>query len=170
MTYDSARGQVVMFGGIGSTSFFNDTWEYDANTSAHATTYGAGCGNPALDFSPTANPIIGTTAGALISNAPSLFAGVTMGWSNTHLTGLPLLPLTLATIGMPGCFLLHSNDVFGLPATPVTASTLQFDLAIPFSPNLLNSHVYLQAYCFAPGANALEFIASNGIDWLIGNQ
>ncbi len=41
---------------------------------------------------------------------------------------------------------------------------------IPSNVNLLRAHAYLQAYCYAPGANALEIIASNGIDWLIGNQ
>ena len=169
MTYDSARGQVVMFGGIGSTSFLNDTWEYDANTPAHATTYGTGCGTPALDFSPTSNPIIGTSAGALIANAPTPLAGVSFGISNT--IAFPVaLPFELSSVGMPGCYLLHSNDVFGLPVTPVTASTLQFDAAIPLAPLLLGQHFYIQAYCFAPGVNAAQIVTSNGIDWLIGNQ
>jgi hypothetical protein len=47
---------------------------------------------------------------------------------------------------------------------------LQFEYAIPSQASLLGEHVYLQAYCFAPGANAAQVIASNGIDWLIGNQ
>ncbi|MFT4840994.1 MAG: hypothetical protein ACJAUC_003549 [Planctomycetota bacterium] len=137
---------------------------------ASATTYGAGCGTPALDLSPTSNPIFGTTAGAMIANAPTSLAGVMMGWSDTALAGLLLLPLPLGFIGMPGCSLIQSNEVFGLPATPVTASTLQFEYAIPTQASLLGEHVYLQAYCFAPGANAAQVIASNGIDWLIGNQ
>ena len=93
-----------------------------------------------------------------------------MGFSNTHLGGLPVLPIGLAFIGMPGCSMLHSNEVFGLPVTPLTASSMQFDLAIPFQISLLGAHVYLQAYCVAPSANPLQIIASNGIDWLIGNQ
>jgi hypothetical protein len=141
-----------------------------APVTATATTYGAGCGTPALDFSPTSNPIIGTAGSALISNAPTSFAGVTMGWSNSHLAGVPLLPLDLAFIGMPGCSMLVSNDVIGLPVTPLTATTLQFDYAIPFAPHLLGAHVYVQAYCVAPSGNPLQIIASNGIDWLIGNQ
>jgi hypothetical protein len=71
---------------------------------------------------------------------------------------------------MPGCYLLQSNEVFGLPVTPVTASTLQFDAAIPLAPALLSQHFYIQAYCFAPGVNAAQIVTSNGIDWLIGNQ
>ncbi len=144
--------------------------ELPVTTTANATTYGTGCGTPVLGFLPTANPIIGTTAGALISNAPTSFAGVTMGWSDSHLAGVPLLPLDLAFIGMPGCSMLVSNDVFGLPVTPLTATTLQFDYAIPYAPHLLGTHVYVQAYCVAPSGNPLQIIASNGIDWLIGNQ
>jgi len=71
---------------------------------------------------------------------------------------------------MPGCHLLHSNELFGLPVTPTVPGTLEFSYAIPNNGILLGVHVYLQAYCFAPGANPLEVIASNGIDWLIGNQ
>jgi hypothetical protein len=172
MAYDSVRGKVVMFGGLGSAGLGNDTWEYDGGVPfiATATPYGTGCGTPALDFTPTSNPILGTTAGALISNAPNQFAGVVMGWSDTHLAGAPLLPLDLAFIGMPGCSMLVSNEVIGLPTTQLTASTLQFDYAIPSSLVLLGAHVYVQAYCVAPGANPLQVIVSNGIDWLIGNQ
>ena len=42
-------------------------------------------------------------------------------------------------------------------------------LAIPSAPNLLGLHVYIQAYALAPGANPLQIIISNGIDWVIGN-
>ena len=93
-----------------------------------------------------------------------------MGFNDTFLGGLPILPLDLASIGMAGCDLLHSNEVFGLPVTPLTSSTMQFDYAIPNHAGLLGVHVYLQAYCLAPSAIPLQIIASNGIDWLIGNQ
>ena len=137
---------------------------------ATSTAYGIGCGTPPLGFTPTSNPIMGSIAGAQVTSAPSPFGGVSMGWSNTHVASLPLLPFSLSAIGMPGCLLLQSNDVFGLPTTPGIGSTLQFNFGIPSTPNLLGGHVYLQAYCYAPGANALEIIASNGIDWRIGNQ
>jgi hypothetical protein len=105
----------------------------------------------------------------LIANAPTPLAGVSFGISNT--IAFPVaLPFELSGVGMPGCYLLHSNDVFGLPVTPVTASTLQFDAAIPLAPLLLGQHFYIQAYCFAPGVNAAQIVTSNGIDWLIGNQ
>ena len=164
--FDSARGKVVMVG-----DQCTNMWEYTRLiVSSAALTYGTGCGATPLDFSPTSNPILGTTARAVIANAPTAYAGVTMGWSNSHLAGVPLLPLDLAFIGMPGCLLLHSKDVFGLPVSPLTASTLQFDLPIPFQSTLLWANVYLQAYCLAPGENALNIVASNGIRWVIGNQ
>ncbi|MEZ6038664.1 MAG: hypothetical protein R3F29_14370 [Planctomycetota bacterium] len=34
----------------------------------------------------------------------------------------------------------------------------------------LGVRIYTQAFSYAPGANPLEIIASNGIDWLISNQ
>ena len=93
-----------------------------------------------------------------------------MGFDDTFLGGLPILPLSLDSLGMQGCQLLHSNDVFGLPTTGGAPGTLDFSFGIPGNANLLGAHVYLQAYCYAPSANALEIIASNGIDWMLGNQ
>jgi hypothetical protein len=185
MVYDSARGQMVMFGGADAAPvggggpptgpweiYKGDTWEYGSGSAvlSSAVTYGAGCGVPALGFSPTSNPIVGTTAGALITNAPTMFAGITFGYSDTTFNGLPVLPYSLASIGMSGCYLLQSNEIFGLPVTPVTASTLQFDTAIPLNTALLTQQFYIQAYALAPGANAAQIVTSNGIAWTIGNQ
>jgi hypothetical protein len=50
----------------------------------------------------------------------------------------------------------------GLQAAPVTPTTLQFSLSIPNAPSLIGGHVYLQAYAFSPGANALGIVISNG--------
>src|SRR5690606_10456421 len=84
VAYDSLRGRMVLFGGVTSVVIMpNDTWEFDgglpAGVASTATTYGAGCGTPALGFFPTSNPIIGSTVGSLIVNAPTLFAGVSFG-------------------------------------------------------------------------------------------
>jgi hypothetical protein len=137
---------------------------------AAASVYGTGCGSPPLQMTPQAPPILGSVGSAEITNVPVQLGGVTMGFSDTLLTGLPILPLSLASLGMPGCELLHSNDVFGLPVTAGASGTLDFSYTIPSNVNLLGAQVYLQAYCYAPGANALEIIASNGVEWVIGNQ
>ena len=120
-------------------------------------------------FLPTSNPISGKPVDAVIGNAPTPFAGVSLGASNSAASTIQL-PLALSGIGMPGCFLLQSNEVSGLPVTPLTVSTLGFQTSIPPNSALIGQHYYLQAYCFAPGANAAQFVTSNGIDWLIGTQ
>jgi hypothetical protein len=174
MAYDVARQGVVLFGGLAlSFSGLGDTWTWSAavpSISASATAYGAGCGSPALGFVPDTNgrPLLGQTGSATIVNAPTPVAAVAMGWSN-QFYGSFALPVTLAGIGMPGCDLQQSADMLGLGTSPLTPSTLSFSLTIPNVPSLLGSHVYAQAYGFAPGANPLQIIISNGIDWLLGN-
>ena len=104
-----------------------------------------GCGAPALQFLPTANPVIGSSVGALVANAPTLFASVSLGASKTF--SFPIaLPFELGGVGIPGCYLLQSNEVFGLPASPATASTLQFHATIPFTPALVGLHYYCLLY------------------------
>lgn len=162
-----------MFGGAtGGGISANQTWGLDGGvpTTSSATAYGVGCGTPALAIASIADPVIGTTVSALISNTPTSLTGVGLGIGDTFLGGLPILPIDLSVLGMSGCQLLQSNDAFGLPTTTLTASTAQFDFAIPFALSLIGVHVYAQAYTFAPATNALQVIASNGIDWTIGNQ
>ena len=144
---------------------------------ATATAYGVGCGSPALVLTPQGSPVLGGVGSAHITNVPAVpnfpfpLGGITFGFSDTFLGGLPILPLDLAISGMPGCELLHSNDVFDLNVTLGSSpGTWDYSLPIPANANLLNSHVYLQAFAGAPGYNAAEFIVSNGVDWLIGNQ
>jgi hypothetical protein len=173
--FDTSRGALVVHGGWnGGSTIFDEPWEFfDRNAvpwPSSAMPYGLGCGSPTLTLTPVGSPMIGSVGTAVVSSVPVQLGGVSMGFSDTLLTGLPILPLSLASLGMPGCELLHSNDVFGLPVTAGAPGTLDFSYAIPGDANLLGAHVYLQAYCYAPGANALEIIASNGIDWLIGNQ
>jgi len=168
MAYHAAGQRVVLFGGAGS---LGDTWINGLPTTpAFATAYGAGCGSPALGFVPDTNgrPLLGQTASATIVDAPTPVAAVAIGWSSEFF-GPFALPVTLAGIGMPGCDLLQSADILGLGTAPLTPSTLSYSLAIPNAPSLIGLHLYLQAYAFAPGVNPLQFIISNGIDWLLGN-
>lgn len=138
-------------------------------TTATATAYGTGCGSPSLALAPAARPVMGASGSTVITNAPTTLAAVAMGWSNTFSFPVPL-PYDLSGIGMPGCSLLQSFDVPGLGVSPTGASTLHFSYPVPNHPGLVGAHVYLQAYCLAPGANPLDVVVSNGVDWLIGNQ
>jgi hypothetical protein len=138
--------------------------------SANANSYGLGCGSPALVMTPTGMPVIGGMASAAIQNAPGPMniGAVALGYSNSTSMG-GSLPMDLASIGMPGCNLLQSGEVIGLALTPNLGTLLQFGVAIPNDTLLLGLHFYTQAYCFAPGQNALEVIVSNGVDWRVGN-
>jgi hypothetical protein len=80
------------------------------------------------------------------------------------------LPVTLAGIGMIGCDLYQSAEVLGLGTSPVSPTTRSFSLAIPNTQSLVGLHAYLQAYAFAPGANPLNIIISNAIDWHLGTN
>jgi hypothetical protein len=171
MAYDAAHQRVVLFSGVSNIGYMDETWWLGTPlVPASATTYGAGCGAPPLGLVPAANgrPILGQVASATITNATTPIAAMAIGWNNQSF-GPFSLPVTLAFIGMPGCLLLHSADVLGLPAMPQTQTTLQFSLPIPTSPSLIGGHAYLQAYSFAPGANALEIVISNGVEWFFGS-
>jgi len=178
LTFEEGGGSIVHDSGPAQqqgafVSAGTPTWSWITTpgpTPSSATVYGAGCGSPALTMSPGADPVIGSIASATIGNAPLPFGGVGLGFSNTTLGGLPILPLSLVNVGMPGCQLWHSNDVFGLPVTSSASGALDFALPIPGDVNLLGSHVYLQAYAVDLNASPRKLIASNGIDWLIGNQ
>lgn len=112
--------------------------------------------------------MLGQIARATVANAPTAIAGVAIGFSNSQ-AGALVLPYEMTPFGMPGCWLLQSNEVFGLGITPATATTLDFALTLPNQFALLGAHVYLQAYAIAPGANPMQIVVSNGIDWLFGN-
>ena len=167
MAYDVARQCTVLFGGTNGSA----TWELGGVPMiATSTSYGSGCGAPPLGLMPVASarPVLGSIAGATVVNVPSSLVGVAIGFSNQAFGATPL-PLPLAAMGMPGCDLLQSNDAFGFATTPSGASTRAFAHAIPSAPSLLGQHAYVQAYAFAPGANPLGLLASNGLDWLFGD-
>jgi hypothetical protein len=167
MAYDSQRGNTVLFGGFMVNNVLGDTWEWNGGSSSTATTFGTGCGYPALDLSPAAPPTINTTAQALLTNSPSSLAFVALGWSRTAF-GPFALPLTLATLGLPGCYLLQSSEFSGLPVTFTGTGTATFSVPVPNTTGLIGLHVFLQGWAYAPGANSGQLIVSNGIDWGIG--
>jgi hypothetical protein len=168
MAYDAARQRVVLFGGSGPS---NETWINGAPTVvASSTSFGAGCGQPPLGVVPDAagRPILGQTASATIVDAPTSATFVALGSSNQAF-GPFALPVTLAGIGMIGCDLYQSAEVLGLATSPASLTTRSFSLAIPNTQTLIGLHIYMQAYAFAPGANPLNVIISNAIDWRLGD-
>lgn len=169
MAFDSYRGRTVLFGGNqnGWPSQPN-TWEL-VSTLATGTPFGTGCGTPALTLAPvsSAPPSLNSTAQATLSSVPSPLAFVALGLSSTTY-GPFSLPVTLASIGMPGCDLLQSADVVGEPATITGTTTASYDFAIPNNSGLVGLHLYLQGWVWAPGVNAANIVVSNGLDWQLG--
>ena len=87
------------------------------------------------------------------------------------MAGIGALPFDLGVVGMTGCELYQSNEVFGLPTQfSGQAFVVNWSITLPSDPAFVGVHVYTQAFSLAPGANALEVIASNGVDWLVGDQ
>ncbi len=134
-----------------------------------SSTYGVGCGSPALQLSGSVPPVIGTTGQVVLANAPTPFVFLAGGLSNTTFGSAPL-PVTLAGIGMPGCFLHQSTEVSGLAMTPTGAGTAKFDWPLPNLGSLIGQRVYMQGWALAPGYNTVGVIVSNGVAWQIGNM
>ncbi|MEZ6036616.1 MAG: kelch repeat-containing protein [Planctomycetota bacterium] len=160
---DGVLAGPLLFGGENG-GLLRDSWSlFDA-----AMPYGQGCGSPALGFvpDPTAPPLLGQLAGATITNAPTVAAGVMMGWSRDLFGPFPL-PLSLDGFGMTGCELLQSAEIVGLGASVLTPTSLSFQFPIPNAPHLIGVEVFVQAYGYAPGANPAQLIVSNAIDWAL---
>jgi len=171
VVYSDASSRVILFGGYSGASYFNDTWEYGGAFVVPSSTsvYGSGCGSPVMSMSPQANAIVNIGMAAAVGPTPTTACVVAMGWSNSMMPGLGSLPFDLASVGMPGCELLQSNETFGLSTQATSASWVQWGTMVPNNNALLGMHVYTQAFSLAPGLNALQVVASNGIDWGIGN-
>lgn len=173
MAFDPVRQSIVLFASKATSSPWPlaEVWELAPipPTLAQATPYGTGCGSPPMDLQPVDPPIIGSVARLDVLNVPTAFAGIAMGESNALYFPVQL-PFELSGVGMPGCYLLQSVEWFGMPLSATSPGTMRFEQAIPNQINLLDRHLYVQAYAYAPGANALEIITSNGMDWEIGDQ
>lgn len=139
------------------------------NVSSSTSSFGSGCGSPALTLAGSAPPVIGTAAQVVLANAPTPFVFLAVGWSNTVSGPLPL-PLSLAGIGMPGCFLRQSAEVLGLVATATGGGAAAYDWPLPNLGSLIGLRVYLQGWALAPGENTANLIVSNGLEWVIGNS
>jgi hypothetical protein len=90
-----------------------------------------------------------------------------VGWSDTTFNGFTL-PVSLAAIGMAGCDLLQSADVFGLPVAMTGSTTAAYSLSLPNDASLVNLNLYLQAVAYSPGSNQAELVVTNGLRWLVG--
>ncbi|MCA8953336.1 MAG: hypothetical protein KDE27_27740 [Planctomycetes bacterium] len=74
--------------------------------------------------------------------------------------------LSLDPIGMPGCHLYTSVDASVLWVSP--ANTARYDLNLSGNPSLVGTTIAAQAFALETGANALDVLASNGVELHIG--
>ena len=146
-------------------------WYENTIPTSTATQFGIGCGTPPMVFTPTSTAITGQSITGEVTNTPTPLCLVAFGSSDTTVNGVPVLPFDLGAIGMPGCTLYQSTDIFGFGTTgSFGTGQASFTLGVPSNSALWGQHVYFQAVSYAPGANALDTISSNGIDFLVGNQ
>lgn len=132
-------------------------------------TYGVACQSSgvALQFAPTSAQGIGVPLSARIVHAPSLSV-VALGLSRNSMPGVGALPFDLSSIGMQGCQLLQSSEVFGLATVPGPIPFLNtYWTAAPLPASANGMSVFAQAFALDPNANTLGLLSSNGIAWTV---
>lgn len=145
----------------------DDKISYYANWPS-VTTLGIGCSVPSLVLAPTSRANVNTPMTATVIHSPSPLCVLSLGLSNTNMAGIGALPFDLGSIGMTGCQLYQSAEVFGLATVPSAVPFLAIDWTGPaLPPQALGQHLYAQAFSLAPGANSLGLVSSNAVDWTI---
>lgn len=139
-----------------------------ASTSA---AYGQGClgaaGVPQLFADAWSRPRLGDTFRARGRGLPNGLTLLMLGFRDDQWAG-QALPLSLATVGMPGCdALLEPFDVLGALSSGGQAS---WSLSIPSDPALLAATFFQQALVIDPTANAFGATVSNGLRNRVGRR
>jgi hypothetical protein len=160
VVHDVARQTNVAFGGDLALA---DTWELALSWSE---VLGSSCGPTALALAAGSNPSLGTTATAVLTGLPTTFAFMAVGFDNLFFGTTPL-PLPLDFLGMTGCQLQQSADIFGLGVTATSPTTATFQQPLPLTPAFVGADLYLQAFVIALLANPAQLVASNALHWHI---
>jgi hypothetical protein len=135
-----------------------------ALTVGGGTTVVVGAGCPKADQQPVGigwrgTPTTATTFTLLATAAPANTPlALVFGTSETTFGALPL-PLDLAPLGAPGCW-LRTDVAHSFAATSDAAGAAQFGLAIPDNPTLRGLRLHFQWLAPAVGANALQLVVS----------
>jgi hypothetical protein len=168
-SYDWVRDRAVLFGGQDLGTFNGQTWEYDLAGVALWSVTGAGCagtqGVPQLRPADWRRAILGRNFGLAVSGGVAGGALFGVGFSDTNWNGTPL-PLSLASLAMPGCQLHVSPELTRFAGS--VGGTAQFWLAIPSAPSLVGVRLHAQALVPQPGVNALGAVMSNAVLEVVG--
>jgi len=131
--------------------------------------FGAGCagslGVPVLANVAGSLPLPGTSLQATLGGVPAGLALMATGLSDTQSGGLPL-PLSLDSLGMPGCQLFA--DAMLVDTLFATGATATWSWTLPAGSQLLGVRFYQQGFVFDPAANAAGLVASNAAAATIG--
>ena len=163
MSMDEARNRAVVFGGtidnIGNLEV-DETWEF--GNFASYQTFGTGCpGSGGLpSVSNPSPPRLGLdwtlAVSGLDDNSPAFMA---LGASNTNWQGLPL-PLSLTSLGAPGCSIMVSHDITPIPLV-VSGGQASLTVTMPGAGVLLGAQIYNQALSLDGAANQFGLVLSN---------
>jgi hypothetical protein len=169
LSHGLARDRFVLFGGFNGT-YMNQTWEYDLAGAALWLPAGLGCagtaGVPVLQLVGPQRAISGTTFTMQVSGGVSGFAVFAFGFSATSWNGNPL-PLSLASYGMPGCWLYTSVDELRFAAA--LGSTASLPVAVPPDPGLVGLTVFVQALVPQAAVNPFGAVVSNASRIVVGS-
>ena len=152
LAFDPVRRKGVRFGGIAGSATNGDTYEYGASSSE----FGQGCvgSNGVPQISVLNAPRLGAswtvTLTNLVPQAPFGVFVLSLG---------QLVPTPLAGIGMPGCIAYVTPDL--LLIEPAIANGAVWNGAIPNTPSLVGTELFVQGLSLDAAANAAGLVTAN---------
>jgi hypothetical protein len=132
-------------------------------------TFGGGCpvaGGGWPEIGATGLACMGSSLDITLYGAAASRPGVVLFGASRDLGPLGPLPVSLAALGAPDCFLLHDNIGLSLPAATDALGCAKANLPIPFVPGA-NVTFYAQWFVLDPTANPFGLASSNGLSFAI---
>lgn len=169
--YDSKRGRTLTVTGFAPSP--QTLWALTPDHPAPYERHGDGCAGPG-----TAGPELALRAPwtrawlqapwpfeVALSNLPLSIGMLAMGFGDQQHAGLPL-PIDLAALGMPGCFLRIAGEATLFVSGSGGRATVS--LTLPPNAALLGQVFFQQGFALAPGANAAGILATPSFRGAIG--
>lgn len=168
LAYDWLREEVTMFGSVASP----ETWRYAPTTPATFTQLGgAGCpgtSGVAPSLNSSLRPWLGEPFAITISQLPTAGIGLMISGLSDTTSPLGPLPVSLASIGMPGCDL--RVDPVIIDAVFATGTSATWSLNIPLDAMLLGQQFFSQCGAIDVGANTANLTTGNYAVSVIGGK